>query len=173
MPTIVVSAAGFTRAMEEHFAKRQASLIQATYEVAYRGLADAVATTNAEGLVDLGAYKHGFRVVQQSTRITNSGFRDRRFKVRQPAELRNDTPYAPTIEWGRRPNRPGPPLAPIRAWVERKLGLIGDEADRAAFAIRRHLHLHGSPPRLIMYRTFQKMGPWMKAEAERRLAAGI
>lgn len=36
-------------------------------------------------------------------------------------QLRNDTPYAGVIEHGRRPNRPGPPLAPIVDWVRRKM----------------------------------------------------
>lgn len=157
MPTVYVNARDLPAVLRKHFENRAASLIAATNEVAMRGMADAVATTNTENLVDLGTYKRGFRVVMASG----------------GAQLRNDTPYAAVIEYGRRPNRPGPPLDPIRRWVERKLGLTGPEADRAAFAIRRAIHQRGLRPRWVMKRTYERMKLWFKAEAERRLHLGI
>ena len=159
MPTVQVDARNLQRALQDHFATRRASLMKATEEVAHRGVAHAVGLTNADGLVYLGAYKRGFKVVPP---VGDRG-----------AVLRNDTPYAAVTEWGRRPMRPGPPVAPIREWVRLKLGLSGDELERATFLIRRHIHIHGSRPHLIMHRTYLQMKGWFKAEAERRLRAGI
>jgi hypothetical protein len=56
-------------------------------------------------------------------------------------------PYAIVQEKGRTAGAPGPPLAPILAWVERKLGKSGAEARRAAGAIRKKLHEKGMPGR--------------------------
>lgn len=72
-------------------------------EVAVRGEADAVRGTDRAGLVDLGGYKLAW-----SHRRRSWG-----------AEVGNTAPYAPVLEWGRRPGRPGPPLAPIYEWVQR------------------------------------------------------
>lgn len=160
MPVVYVDKKDLAAVLQKHFKNRQDSLIAATNEVTMRGVADAVATTNTENLVDLGTYKRGFRVVMASGPARG-------------AQLRNDTPYAAVIEYGRRPNRPGPPLAPIRAWVERKLGLTGAEADRAAYLIRWAIHHRGTRPRWVMKRTYERMKLWFKAEAERRLKLGI
>jgi len=50
-------------------------------------------------------------------------------------------PYAVVMELGRRPGRPGPPLAPILAWVKRK-GLAG------TFSIKRGKTGHASRRRV-------------------------
>lgn len=172
MPVVHVDARNLGRVLQKHFRDRQAMLAAATYEVAHRGAAEAVRITNAEGLVYLGTYKRGFRVIDPGGRVTLGGRRDMRFNVRKGATLRNDTPYAGVIELGRRPNRPGPPVAPIREWVRRKLGLTGRELESATFAIRLAIHRHGSRPRFVMRRVYEKMKVWFRAEAERRLRAG-
>jgi hypothetical protein len=70
------------------------------------GEREAVRKTNEVEAVDQGLFKlswtHG--------------------SMKGGAELRNDAPYAGVIERGRRPGRPGPPLWPILAWVQRKFG---------------------------------------------------
>ena len=47
-----------------------------------------------------------------------------------------------SVEMGTKPHFP--PVAPIRHWVERKLGLSGREADSAAFAIARAISKRGT-----------------------------
>jgi len=102
------------------------------------GAALAVVKTGGENLVDLGGYKNAWKGV----------------RVHNGAEVINDAPYAGVIEFGRRPGRPGPPLAPILAWVESKLvrgGEVAEEDARSvAFAIRAKIHRDGTPPRLVL-----------------------
>lgn len=156
MPVVAVNARNLPQVLRQHFVDRVESLRRASVEVAHRGQAEAVAIANREGLVHLGAYKRGFRVVPRP-----SG-----------AELRNDAPHAMTIEWGRRPRRPGPPIEPIREWVRLKLGKSGRELEAAAWAIRHHIHEKGSPPKFIMKRVYQQMRGWYRDEVERRLRTG-
>lgn len=46
------------------------------------------------------------------------------------------------VEFGTKPHFP--PLGPIEFWVEKKLGLSGDEAHAAAFLIARKIAAHGT-----------------------------
>jgi len=62
-------------------------------------------------------------------------------------------PYAVVQELGRRPRQPGPPLAPILAWVKYKFGVSGKEADSIAFLVRRKLHNKGMKGRFFFRRT--------------------
>lgn len=57
--------------------------------------------------------------------------------------LRNTLPYAMPVEMGTRPHFP--PVAAIQAWVEVKLGLAGEEAESAAWAIARKISRFGTP----------------------------
>jgi hypothetical protein len=120
------------------------------------GAQHAVALTNDKGLVDTGYYKEHW----QFAPIPGGG------------ELRNDAPYAAPIEYGRRPGRPGPPLAPILEWVERKLVGNGDvdpgDALDVALRIRSKIHKHGTPPKHVMLETFQEMREYFIAEVRRR-----
>lgn len=153
MPTVTVGINNLPNALRAHFRQRQADLRAVALETCHRGLAHAVRLTDAEGLVDEGGYKAGFRVVPG---------------LKGP-ELRNECPYAAVIEYGRRRMRPGPPVAPIREWVRRKLGLTGRELESATFLIRRAIHVRGTPPKYIMWRTHQAMKPWFREAAQRRL----
>lgn len=150
MPEVVLTINNLPNALRRHFAKRVQDLQAAALDVAHRGVAEGVRLTNEEALVHTGAFKRGWTVADGPT-------------------VRNDTPYAAVLEHGRRPNRPGPPIAPIREWVRLKLGKTGPEGERIAWAIRNSIHRKGSRPRKLMFRVFQKMKPWFRAEVERRL----
>ena len=50
--------------------------------------------------------------------------------------------YGESLEYGTKPHFP--PVAPIRFWVERKLGLMGKEAQSAAFCIARAISKRGT-----------------------------
>lgn len=125
-------------------------------EVMERSKGEALRLTNKMGLVDRGLYKHGF-----ATQVMPNG-----------ADLYNDNPVAGVIELGRRPNRPGPPFAPIREWVARKLAANGaiqplpgetmyQAITRVAGAIRWSIHHKGTKPRYTL----------RKATSRRKLSA--
>lgn len=105
MPDLICTADELGALLEEHLRADTATVRLITLEVATRGIGRAVRATNAAKAVDRGAFKAAWRSVQAP----------------YGAELVNDTPYAGVIEFGRRPNRPGPPLQPIIEWVHRKL----------------------------------------------------
>lgn len=102
---IEIRAQDFARVIGERLRMDTQLLKDAALDTVLWGERQAVRHTNALGLVDLGAYKLGW-----AHRAIALG-----------AELGNSVPYAPVIEYGRRPNRPGPPLQPIIEWVHRKL----------------------------------------------------
>lgn len=77
----------------------------AARNVAAAGVGIAVQITQNDGVVDRGQYVGAWR---------SRG-------IRGGAELRNDSPHAAVIEYGRRPGAPGPPIGPILAWVRRKI----------------------------------------------------
>lgn len=105
MAWIETTAAGFEAMILQQLRGDTETLKVAALETAQRGLYRAVRATNAAGSVDRGQFKRSWRAV----------------RTEEGAELRNDAPYAGVIEYGRRPGRPGPPLAPIYEWVQRKL----------------------------------------------------
>ena len=51
-------------------------------------------------------------------------------------------PYAPAVETGTKAHMP--PVQPLRLWVEHKLGLDGEEAEQAAWAIARSIARKGT-----------------------------
>lgn len=102
---ITVTAAGFPAALEMRLRQDTALVERVALEMAQRSLADAVKETNAADAVDQGLYKLAW-----SAR-----------RVPKGAAVDNTAPYAAVLEYGRRPGRPGPPLQPIIAWVNRKM----------------------------------------------------
>ena len=50
--------------------------------------------------------------------------------------------YAAAVELGSKPH--WAPIAPLQEWVQRKLGLSGEEAETAALAIQRKIGHHGT-----------------------------
>jgi hypothetical protein len=134
VPTITLRVEDFERVLRERVASDLRIAERAAADAAMRGVARAVQRTNELGLVDMGAYKSGWKA--------------------EGATLRNDAPYAGVIEYGRRPGRPGPPLAPIREWVLRKLvpegAVAPEDAEGAARAIRDAIHVRGTPPKYVL-----------------------
>lgn len=106
MPAAFVgTAAGFEVYLRERLRADTALVRRAALDAANRGVGAAVAATDKAGSVDLGGFKAAWKAEP----------------LPDGAMLLNDAPYAAVIEHGRRPGRPGPPLAPIVAWVSRKL----------------------------------------------------
>ncbi len=130
---------------------------RAAFETLKRAEFAATEETLAQGAFDLGHYNQGWAVV-----VIQGGF-----------QLHNAAPHAAIIEFGRRPGRPGPPLAPIREWVQRQLvgnGVIAaKEADSVAFLIRRKIHRDGTAPRPIFRTVVEHLPEWFAAELRRRL----
>lgn len=160
MPTIDVQAKDFGRAIRQHLAADTALVRSAALNAVAKGERDAVRLTDENGLVDRGIYKASWKHAP----IPNG------------AELRNDSPIAGIIEWGRRPNRPGPPFAPIYEWVKRKLVPNGSVEEHDAYgvakAIRDAIHRRGLPPHFILRRTFRQMRTMFRREVRTRLRQG-
>lgn len=160
---VVIDVGDFARVVGADILRMEAHLReQVTLEVAKRAEMRAVQLTDAAGVVHMGIFKARWQASRTS----------------EGAELRNDTLYAGVIEFGRRPNRPGPPLLPILEWVTRKLvpngkivpreGQTMEEAARsAAFAIRKAIHEKGTKPRHILRDVNDEL-PGMVAAALRR-----
>lgn len=125
-----------------------------------RGEAEAVALTKSGELVDRGTFLRGW-----TSGSTDDG-----------AYLRNDTPYASVIEYGRRPGAPGPPLQPILEWVYRKLvgnGSVEEaDAEEVARAIQISIHRKGTPPVFILRDVSSRMKGYLRDEALRLLKRG-
>lgn len=100
-----MSASAFGAWLSKRLAEDTEIVRKSALDAVTRGEAHAVRRTTEVGAVDQGQFRQAW-----TTRARSDG-----------AELRNDAPYAAVIERGRRPGRPGPPLAPIFAWVNRKL----------------------------------------------------
>lgn len=156
---IITTPAKFPKLLKERLQRDLGLLRRATLEAAMRGVGEAVRATDDRGLVHLGYYKLSWKA--------NS--------IPQGAELRNDAPYAGVIEWGRRPGRPGPPLEPIREWVARNLVANGvvkpQDAERVAFAIRRAIHVRGTPPRFVLRGLLPRLRDFLLSATRRQLGA--
>lgn len=64
--------------------------------------------------------------------------------------LFNGHPAADVIERGRRRNRRRPPIAAIKLWAMRRLGLSQDEADKAKYAIANAIAKRGLTGRRVL-----------------------
>jgi hypothetical protein len=62
--------------------------------------------------------------------------------------------YGEPVEMGTRPHFP--PVAPIRFWVEKKLGYSGKEAQSVAFLIARAISRRGTKPQRMFHRGFEE-----------------
>lgn len=156
MPTVITTARGFPGEVRRQHERIARKIVVATHEIAHRGLVEAVRITNAEGIVDTGAYKRAFRVDDNQKRRSTDGLRDMRFR-KMPAMLINDAPHAAVIEHGRRPGAKPPPLAPIVRWVERKLGIPAPASLRVARSVQMAIARRGMKPRKVMFRAYQHM----------------
>jgi len=82
----------------------------------------------------------------------NTGFYKRAWKIQtlpDGARVFNAAPYAPVIEWGRRPGR-FPPKAVIVAWIQRRLMKSRKEAEALSFVVRRAIARRGLLPRQVL-----------------------
>lgn len=154
-----IAAKDFAAWLSKRLAEDTEVVRKSALEALVRGEAQAVRRTTEVGAVDQGQFRLAW-----NARSRPDG-----------AELRNDAPYAAVIERGRRPGRPGPPLAPILAWVNRKLVANGQVDAKAAYAvamgIKRAIHIRGTKPRWILRDTMRQSKIWFQREAVRRLRA--
>jgi len=58
------------------------------------------------------------------------------------ATIQNNVPYAGAVEFGSEPHMP--PIAPLKQWARRVLGLTDDEAREAAWAIAKSIEDEGT-----------------------------
>lgn len=74
------------------------------------------------------------------------------------------------VELGREPGRKAPPPAVIRGWVERRLGLSGQEADSAAYLIGQAIAKRGVPGTYFMRNAAESVDvAALAADIEKRL----
>ena len=78
------------------------------------------------------------------------------------ARVVNNMEYALPVELGRRASMP--PVAPIRLWVVRKLGLSGDEAESAAWGIAKKKARTATPGQHFVERTWDVAMPIIERE---------
>lgn len=75
--------------------------------------------------------------------------------------------YAVPVEFGSRPHRP--PVEPLQDWVEAKLGLKGDAARRAAWAIAGKIAREGTEGAFMFTLALEMQAP----QIERLFAQGV
>lgn len=126
---------------------------QVAAEVANRTLAE-VALKSTTVASDTGEYARGWEA-----QPTDDGW--------DGWDVFNTVPYSGVIELGRRPMRPGPPLAPILEYVRRKdLGGSDEANERIARALREKIHRNGTPPKHIL-------GDTVEAQWDRWLSEAV
>jgi len=159
MSAIEIRAAGFSEAIRARMVEDTRALRKVALDVALEGVNVASKLTRDKGIGDQGLY------------LASWGAQS----IPEGAVLENTAPYAGIIEHGRRPNRPGPPLAPILGWVMRKLVRSGEvtEADApgVAFLIRRRIHENGTAPRNVLRLTVARIQPRLQRAAIAMLRA--
>lgn len=143
----------FGAAMHRKMAQRKRLVEAAAVETCAQAEVELVARTDAAGLVDQGEYRQGWH----SRRIDGG------------AEIGNDAPHADAIEYGRRPGRPGPPIEPIRRWVERKIQPPPQQLEQIAWLVQRSIHHRGSEPNLILTSYQPRLKQLFKQNIRRRL----
>lgn len=106
---------------------------------------------------------------------------------KSPIDIRGSVfataPYSPIIEgvdeagnpteFGRRPGTKFPPVAALRSWVERVMGLTGNDAARVAFLVGRAIVRRGIRPKRPLARALEKNIPFIEkvfGDASNRVA---
>ena len=149
-----IRAQDYGRIVRRRLKRDRTEIRKAAAETAAQAVAELVEATDRAGLVDRGEFRNGWR----NQRTPTGG------------KVGNEAPHAQAIEEGRRPNRPGPPLAPIRRWVERKIQPPPEQLDRIAWAIRNKIHREGSEPKLILRSYRPRLMALFRANVRRRLS---
>jgi hypothetical protein len=115
-------------------------------DAVYRGMVDtaqqveseAVENVYAQGAVDMSTLANSSVIEENPLKSVRVVFR---------------ASHARVVEYGRRPGKKQPPLAPIKRWCKRHLGDAG-----AAYMVARHIGRDGIPARPYF-------GPaWLRAE---------
>lgn len=68
--------------------------------------------------------------------------------------------YGEVVEFGRRPGKRMPPVAPIALWAQRKLGVSADEAESVGFAIARKIAIHGFEGKHMFGKAWEELDNW-------------
>lgn len=125
----------------------------ACYAAALRGIAIVKGKAREEKVMDTGEYMRAWSAAE----------------LPEGAVLYNGRPYAPVIELGRRAGARMPPVAPLAAWVHRKLRPEGGPAAEAAIAlaIARKIKARGIPGKLIMINSLGKLADALGEELRR------
>lgn len=113
--------------------------------------------TEEAGIYDQGGYRRGWK-----SRLLSNG-----------VEIYNDASYADVIEKGRRPGRAMPPLAVIRRWAQRRLGLSEKEAKQAAFPIAAAIQERGLEGKHVLQQANPEIKRIIEAEVLRELKAEL
>jgi len=137
MPTVDVKLTDLPRVWRDHLEKDKGALVELSMRVVQDAMEFAQHEVDRRDLVFSGNYTESFMALPRV----------------DGAFLVNVSAYAQVIELGRRPGARMPPYEPILEWVEGKLGLYFQEAEEAAFAIRRAIAKRGIPPQRIMAKT--------------------
>lgn len=137
MATITVTLKDLPAAWERHLRRDRAALARLSKQLIEDAHEHARFLAIREDLIFERDYIDGFGV--------------RRFP--DGATLFNDAEHADTIEFGRRPGARMPPEAPIRRWVEGKLGVDPAESKGVAYLVRLKIQREGLPPHQIAART--------------------
>lgn len=138
---------------------------RAALATAYRAQAALVRATGQAGPANPSGLGTGGAV--------NTGHYKRSWKAEalpDGARVYNDAPYAAVIEHGRRAGGRGPPLAAIRDWAMRRLGLSPEQAARAAFPIARAIAARGLLPRQVLGQQLPAITEWLREAVEEELA---
>lgn len=125
--------------LREHLGIKRRQFLTEARRLAAFGAKKAAEFAEDADLVAFGDYVAAFR-----SRSTGDG-----------AVIFNDVPYAATIEFGRRPGLPPPPLDAIRAWVNIKFNIFGKDAYPVARAVQRAIARRGLPPKRILHQATQ------------------
>lgn len=84
------------------------------------------------------------------------------------AEIGTPLEYAEYVEYGTKPHTP--PVQPIQDWVEVKLGLSGDAARGAAFAIAKAIGRRGTAAQPVWEPTFTRLQPMLRSKVAAAMA---
>ena len=94
-----------------------------------------------------------FGVLRQSTR---------RALLPKGAQVFNDAPHFPFLEFGTRPHFP--PIAPLVVWATRKFGADAAEAESIAWAVAKKIARDGIAPRGFFAKAMVRMHAIVEAE---------
>lgn len=161
----VYSPKAYAKKLGKRAEQRREQIVEEALVIANRGVFEGAETAERLGVVDRRTYIARFRAVP----------------LRKGAQLHNDAPHAATIEYGRRPGAPPPPIGPILGWVRRKgigLPVKGGAKARyaaqraAAFLIARAIGRRGLPAHAIFRKHLRpKLVAWWRAALRRILAS--